>query len=125
MSEPQFSVDIAKIIRDAYERDIAIDKCQTGSDQARQQGTDVKPDDKIVGAIRATGGVLIHPIIVQDTKNDTFEIIVGQRRTGAYHVLREEDPKYENIKPRLNRNSVPKVKNANNLIFSFSFGQSP
>lgn len=102
MSEPQFSADIAKIIRDAYERDIAIDKCQTGEDQARQQGTEVKPDDKIVGAIKATGGVLIHPIIVQDNKNDTFEIIVGQRRTGAYHILREEDPKtYENIRAKV------------------------
>ena len=100
MSEPQFSKDISKIIGDAYERDIAIDKCHTGEDQARQQGTEVKPDDKIVGAIRATGGV-IHPIIVQDNKNDTFEIIVGQRRTGAYHVLREEDPKYENIKAKV------------------------
>ena len=101
MSEPQFSADIAKIIRDAYERDIAIDKCHTGEDQARQQGTDVKPDDKIVGAIRATGGV-IHPIIVQDNKNDTFEIIVGQRRTGAYHILREDEPKkYENIRAKV------------------------
>ena len=101
MSEPQFSKDISKIIGDAYERDIAIDKCHTGEDQARQQGTEVKPDDKIVSAIRATGGVLIHPIIVQDKKNDTFEIIVGQRRTGAYHILREEDPKYENIKAKV------------------------
>ena len=101
MSEPQFSKDISKIIGDAYERDIAIDKCHTGEDQARQQGTEVKLDDKIVGAIRATGGVLIHPIIVQDNKNDTFEIIVGQRRTGAYHILREEDPKYENIKAKV------------------------
>ena len=102
MSEPQFSAEIAKIIRDAYERDIAIDNCHTGEDQARQQGTEVKPDDKIVGAIRATGGVLIHPIIVQDNKNDTFEIIVGQRRTGAYHILREEDPKrYENIRAKV------------------------
>ena len=100
MSEPQFSKDISKIIGDAYERDIAIDKCHTGEDQARQQGTEVKPDDKIVGAIRATGGV-IHPIIVQDNKNDTFEIIAGLRRTGAYHVLREEDPKYENIKAKV------------------------
>ena len=101
MSEPQFSKDISKIIGAAYERDIAIDKCHTGEDQARQQGTEVKLDDKIVGAIRATGGVLIHPIIVQDNKNDTFEIIVGQRRTGAYHILREEDPKYENIKAKV------------------------
>jgi ParB/RepB/Spo0J family partition protein len=100
LSEPQFSKDISKIIGDAYERDIAIDKCHTGEDQARQQGTEVKLDDKIVGAIRATGGV-IHPIIVQDNKNDTFEIIVGQRRTGAYHILREEDPKYENIKAKV------------------------
>jgi ParB/RepB/Spo0J family partition protein len=100
LSEPQFSKDISKIIGAAYERDIAIDKCHIGEDQARQQGTEVKLDDKIVGAIRATGGV-IHPIIVQDNKNDTFEIIVGQRRTGAYHILREEDPKYENIKAKV------------------------
>ena len=77
---------------------IAIDKCCTGTVQARQQGTDVKDDNKLVDSIRATGGV-IHPIIVQDNKNDTFEIIVGQRRTSAYHILREEDPKkYENIR---------------------------
>ena len=104
MSEPQFSADIAKIITNAFERDIAIDKCHTGEDQARQQGTEVKLDDKIVGAIRATGGVLIHPIIVQDNKNDTFEIIVGQRRTSAYHILREteDDPKkYENIRAKV------------------------
>ena len=96
MSEPQFSKGISKIIKDASERYIAIDKCHTGEDQARQQGADVGVDDKIVGAIRATGGI-IHPIIVQDKKDYTFEIIVGQRRTGAYHILRAEDPAYENI----------------------------
>jgi len=104
LSEPQFSGEIAKIITNAVERDIAIDNCHTGEDQARQQGTEVKLDDKIVGAIRATGGVLIHPIIVQDNKNDTFEIIVGQRRTSAYHILRktEDDPKkYENIRAKV------------------------
>ena len=102
MSEPQFSGEIAKIIQEASERDIAIDKCHTGEDQARQQGANVQPDDKIVSAIKATGGVLIHPIIVQDKKNDTFEIIVGQRRTGAYHILREEDAKkYENIRAKV------------------------
>ena len=94
------SEDISKIIAGASERHIPIDKCHTGEDQARQQGTQVKADDKIVGSIRATGGIL-HSIIVQDNKDDTFEIIVGQRRTGAYHILRTEDPKYENIRAKV------------------------
>ena len=100
MSVPQFSKDISKILDNAEEQNIAIDKCHTGSDQARQQGTEVKEDSDIVGAIRATGGI-IHPIIVQDNKDDTYEIIVGQRRTGAYHILKTEDSKYEKIRAKV------------------------
>ena len=100
MSAPQFSKDISKILDNAEEQNIAIDKCHTGVDQARQQGTEVKEDSDIVGAIRATGGI-IHPIIVQDNKDDTYEIIVGQRRTGAYHILKTEDSKYEKIRAKV------------------------
>ena len=53
MSAPQFSRDISKILDNAEEQNIAIDKCHTGSDQARQQGTEVKEDsDESVEKVR-------------------------------------------------------------------------
>lgn len=63
----------------------------------RQSGTKVNKDDKLVDQIRRTNGIF-HPIIVKSLPDDTYEIIVGQRRTGAYHILKDEDPRYENIK---------------------------
>ena len=78
---------------------LPIDDLETGSVQARQSDTDVKEDDKLVGAIRRTKGI-IHPIVVKDLKTDPkkYEIIIGQRRTGAYHILKEEDSRYDKIK---------------------------
>jgi len=63
----------------------------------RQSGTKVKKDDNLVDQIRRSRGIL-HPIIVKDLHDGTYEIIVGQRRTGSYHILKEEDSKYEKIK---------------------------
>ena len=96
---PNYDINIDEILGDQKARPIPIDKCVTGKVQARQSGTKVDKDDKLVGAIRRTSGIL-SPIIVKDLKNDAgeYEIIVGQRRTGAYHILKEEDPKYKNIK---------------------------
>ena len=75
---------------------IPIDKCVTGIAEARQAGTEVKKDDKLVVSIRKLHGI-IHPVILHDLKNGQYEIIVGQRRVGAYHILKNEDSKYEKI----------------------------
>ncbi len=47
---------------------IAIDKCHTGTVQARQRGTEIREDDKLVDSIRRVGGIM-HPVILQDLKN--------------------------------------------------------
>ena len=76
---------------------IDIDKLSTGEGQARQSGTKVEKDDKLVESIRRTKGVL-HPIIVKQ-EGDRYDIILGQRRWGAYKILVEEDKsRYSKIK---------------------------
>ncbi len=97
MATDEINIDIEDILGDTKPTYISIDKCVTGSVQMRQSGTKVKEDDKLVDQIRKAGG-LLHPIIVKDAHNDTFEIIVGQRRTGAYHILKKENSKYEKIR---------------------------
>ena len=57
----------------------------------------IKADDKLVGAIRATGGV-IHPIVVKDLKNGKYQVKVGWRRVSAYRILKKEDSRYDKIK---------------------------
>ena len=97
MSEPDITINVDDIIGDQKPQYISIDKCITGKVQARQSSTEVKEGDKLLDAIRRTKGIL-NPVILKDLKNGQYEIIVGQRRTGAYHILKNEDSKYEKIK---------------------------
>ena len=99
MAGPDFQISIDEILGDKPWVKLPIDDLETGSVQARQSDTDVKEDDKLVGAIRRTKGI-IHPIVVKDLKTDPkkYEIIIGQRRTGAYHILKNEDSRYNEIK---------------------------
>lgn len=97
MSEPNYAINIDDILGDQKASFIPIADCETGSTQARQSGTDVTIDSKLVSAIRRTGGVL-QPIILRKKEGGKYEIIVGQRRTAAYRILQEEDPKYQKIK---------------------------
>ena len=97
MSVDDILIDIEEIIGDQKPQYIPIDKCNTGKVQARQSGTEVKEDSKLVSQIRRAGG-LLHPVILKDTKDGEYEIIVGQRRTGAYHILRKENPKFDKIR---------------------------
>ncbi len=97
MSEPNYSISIDDILGDQKPSYIPIADCETGSTQARQSGTDVDADSKLVSAIRRTGGV-IHPIILKKKEGGKYEIIVGQRRTNSYRILKEEDSRYEKIK---------------------------
>ena len=57
----------------------------------------IKPDDKLVGAIRITNGI-IHPILVKDLKNGKYQVKVGKRRLSAYRILKKEDSRYDKIK---------------------------
>ena len=86
-----------EILGDLKTQYIPIDKCVTGADEARRQNVSVKEDDNLVSSIRRMAG-LINPVILQDLKNGQYEIIVGQRRVGAYHILKNEDSKYEKIR---------------------------
>jgi len=97
LSSQEISIDIEEILGDQKPQYIPIDKCVTGAAQARQSGTLVEKDSKLVSQIRKAGG-LLQPIIVKDLHDGTFEIIVGQRRTGAFHILKEEDSKFEKIR---------------------------
>tara|TARA_Y100000590_G_scaffold173517_1_gene198407 strand:- start:4249 stop:5118 length:870 start_codon:yes stop_codon:yes gene_type:complete len=97
LSEPNYSISIDDILGDQKPSYIPIADCETGSTQARQSGTDVDADSKLVSAIRRTGGV-IHPIILKKKEGGKYEIIVGQRRTNSYRILKEEDSRYEKIK---------------------------
>ena len=97
LSSEEISIDIEDILGDQKPQYISIDKCVTGSSEMRQSGTNVDKDDTLVDQIRKAGG-LLHPIIVKDLHDDTFEILVGQRRTGAYNILKEENSKYEKIR---------------------------
>lgn len=97
LSTSEITIDIEAILGDTKPQYIPIDKCVTGTSEMRQSGTKVDKDDKLVDQIRKAGG-LLHPIIVKNQQDDTFEILVGQRRTGAYHILKEEDSKYEKIR---------------------------
>ena len=80
----------------AAEDYLDITKLKTGTAQARQKGITVKKDSKLVGSIRRIGGIM-QPVILQDLKNGQYEIVVGQRRVYAYHILKNEDSKYEKI----------------------------
>jgi len=97
LSGQEITIDIEEILRDTKPQHIPIAKCVTGSSQMRQSGTKVDKDGKLVDQIRKAGG-LLHPIIVKKLPDETFEILVGQRRTGAYHILKEENSKYEQIR---------------------------
>jgi len=98
LSDSDFVIDIEEILGEGnHPQFIPIEQCVTGSSQMRQSGTVVNKDDKLVDQIRRTQGIF-HPIIVKSLPDNTYEIIVGQRRTGAYHILKEEDSKYEKIK---------------------------
>ena len=97
MSEPNFTINIDNILGDQKASFIPIADCETGSTQARQSGTDVTIDSKLVSSIRRTGG-LLQPIIVRKNEGGKYEIIIGQRRTAAYRILQEEDSKYQKIK---------------------------
>ena len=76
---------------------IPIDKCVFRVDGARQHDVSVKEDGNLVSSISRMGGI-IYPVILQDLKNGQYEIIVGQRRVGAYRILKNEDSKYEKIR---------------------------
>lgn len=97
MSNPDSHLDIEEIIGNEKPQFIPIDKCITGSIQMRQSGTSVKEDDKLVEQIRKLKG-LLHPIIVKKKSDEEYEILVGQRRAGAYHILKKEDSRYKKIK---------------------------
>jgi ParB family transcriptional regulator, chromosome partitioning protein len=97
LSEPNYAINIDDILGDQKASFIPIADCETGSTQARQSGTDVTIDSKLVSAIRRTGGIL-QPIILRKKEGGKYEIIVGQRRTASYRILQEEDSKYQNIK---------------------------
>lgn len=97
MSTQEITIDIEAILGNDKPQYIPIDKCVTGTSEMRQSGTKVDKDDKLVGQIKKAGG-LLHPIIVKDLHDDTFEILVGQRRVGAYHILKGENSKYEKIR---------------------------
>ncbi len=91
------NIDIEEILGNVTPMYVPIEKLVTGVAQARQTGTKVEKDAKLVSQIRKAGG-LLHPIIVKDLQDGTYEIIVGQRRVGAYHILKEEDSKFEKIR---------------------------
>ena len=88
---------IDDILGDSSPQKIDIELCETGDYQARQTVGKMDKDSKLVNAIRRTGGI-IHPVILKKNDHDKYDIIVGQRRTLAYHVLQEEDPYYKKIK---------------------------
>lgn len=97
LSTQEITIDIEAILGNEKPQYIPIDKCVTGTSEMRQSGTKVGKDDKLVGQIKKAGG-LLHPIIVKDLHDDTFEILVGQRRVGAFHILKGENSKYEKIR---------------------------
>ena len=97
LSDSEVSIDIEEILGNVQPEKIDITKLETGTAQARQRGTKVEKDDKLVDAIRRTKG-LMHSIIVKQIDGDRYEIVVGQRRWGAYKILAEEDSKYSKIK---------------------------
>lgn len=65
--------------------DVEMDKIALGTSQARQRDTDVSKDDDLVSSIRRHG--LIHPIIVKEQNDGTFEVVAGQRRFLAHKKL--------------------------------------
>jgi ParB/RepB/Spo0J family partition protein len=97
LSSQEIIIDIDEILGDTKPEFIPIINCQTGTSQARQTNTKVDKDSKLVASIKKAGG-LLHPIIVKSQSDGTYEIIVGQRRAGAYTLLKEENPKFEKIK---------------------------
>ncbi len=97
MAGPDFQISIDEILGDKPWVKLPIDDLETGNVQARQSDTDVKEDDKLVGAIRRTKGI-IHPIVVKDLKNGKYQVKVGNRRVSAYRILKKEDSRYDKIK---------------------------
>lgn len=97
MSKPQIQMDIEDILGDKKPEQIEIAKCVASSMQMRQSHTKVSEDDQLVSQIRKMGG-LLHPIIVKKLDDGTYEVLVGQRRTNAYHILKKENSKYEKIR---------------------------
>jgi len=97
LSTPEINIDIEEILGGISPEKIDISKLTTGTVQARQRGTKVEPDDKLVSAIRRVGG-LLQPIIIKSIDGGMYEIILGQRRWGAHKILAEEDSKYSQIK---------------------------
>jgi ParB/RepB/Spo0J family partition protein len=93
----QSVIDIEEILGKVTPQYIEVEKCVTGSSQARQTNTKVDADSKLVSQIRRVGGLLM-PIIVKPDSSGMYEIIVGQMRTGAYRILKEEDEKYNKIR---------------------------
>ncbi len=91
------NINIDEILGDVPAQYLPIDKLITGKNQARQSKVKVSEDSKLVDQIRKVGG-LLQPIIVKKLKDETYEIIVGQRRTGAYRILSKEDDKFKKIK---------------------------
>jgi len=97
LSSDEIIIDIDSILGDKKAEYIPIKNCQTSTSQARQTKTKVDKDSKLVASIRKAGG-LLHPIIVKSQSDGNYEIIVGQRRAGAYDILKDENPKFEKIK---------------------------
>ena len=97
MPSQEISIDIESILGNNPPAHIDIDKLDPGEVQARQAGIKVKEGDKLVDSIRRTQGVL-HPIIVKQV-GDRYDVILGQRRWGAYKILVKEDKsRYSKIK---------------------------
>ena len=92
LSSSEITIDIEEILGGILSEKIDISKLKTGTAQARQRGTKVDKDSKLVAAIRRTGG-LVHPIIVKSIDGGMYEIILGQRRWGAHKILADEDSK--------------------------------
>lgn len=97
MSSQKISIDIESILGNNPPIYIDINKLDTREGQARQIGIKVDENDKLVDSIRRTQGVL-HPIIVKQ-EGDRYDIILGQRRWGAYKILvKEDESRYSKIK---------------------------
>ena len=85
------TIDVSGMLEGVGLQDIPIDKCVTGIAEARQAGTEVKKDDKLVVSIRKLHGI-IHPVILHDLKNGQYEIVNGLRRYHAFNQLNKKHP---------------------------------
>ena len=65
--------------------EIPLEKIRLGKAQARQRDTGVDPDDDLVHSIRKNG--LLQPIVVKQSPDGNYDVILGQRRFRAHEIL--------------------------------------